>query len=253
MECCPGQGSVDSLGSFYNLKKTVIRFNFFDKADGDNCFHFDEIAKLKKVPFSVNSGYSVWFNEDQMEGDPKKYDRNTRYYLNKALKNDLKFDVSEVDLERFEIVHNEMAKLKNKLELSVSIDELKSVAAHFGENILMGTVTQNEEVLSSCLVIRSSTGKSFYFLAGATQKGRDQFASFFMVHNLLPHLKKVGIKLFDFAGISPILPSVKGINRFKMSFGGDVTHYIGERNVTDSKLLNCFFNAFIWLRFRGRS
>lgn len=245
-------GIIDSISEFYNLKRSVIRFNFFDNADGETSYIYDSIDILKPVPFSINSGYTVRFTKSELDPDPKKYESNTRYYFKKSLKEDLSFSMEPFDEQKFIVIHNSMAKFKNKLELSVSIDELKQVKNIFGDNAKMGIVRSDDQILSACLIL--FFGKSaYYFLAGATEEGRNKFASFYMVHELIKNFSENNIESFDFGGISPFLPSVRGINRFKMGYSGKVVKYIGERNLTNSKLLNFLFNFYIWIRFRSRS
>jgi hypothetical protein len=242
---------IDSIQDFYNFNKTVIRFNFFDEKKGEINFAFDEIKALAEVPVTINSGYTVWHGSEELMGNPKKYDSNTRYYLKKAEANELSFDVCELDIGKFEKIHHEMAQLKNKLELSVNKTELLNIQKVFGDDAKMGIVSQDGKTVSACLILFVEN-YAYYFLAGSTKQGREQFSSFFMIHQLIKYFNEKKIQKFDFGGISPFLQSVRGINRFKMGFGGKVINYIGERNLTHSRILNFIFNLYIKLKVSNR-
>ncbi len=244
---------IDSLKNHYNFLKTVIRFNFFDNAIGSNCFTFDSIEDLKKVSFSVNSGYTVRYNFCDIEKvEPALYTKNNRYYLKKALKIDQVAQVEDFEIDNFKKVHDDMSEVKSKLDLVVSKDELVRLKDIFGDRLKMFTVRIEGEIVCASLVILFD-GHAYYFLAGSNDKGRSSYSAFLMIDYILKFLKDSEVKKFDFGGISPFLQSVSGINRFKMGFGGEVTHYIGERNLTDSKWLNFIFNIIVKVKLKDRS
>lgn len=246
------QHIIDKLSEYFDLNRTIIRFNFFDKISGDISFFFDEISLLQRVKNSINSGYTVRFEMDSFEkNNVKQYDSNARYYLKKSQKEELRFQITEIDISVFEKIHSEMARIKKKENLIVSVEELREVNKHFKGYTKMGKVLVGDETVSACFLIEKNDCV-YYFLAGSNKVGREKYASFYMVHSLLNYYKGTEIKIFDFGGISPFLSSVKGINRFKRGFGGETVKYIGERDLTNSKLLKIVFQILINYKFRDR-
>ena len=236
---------IEALESHYNFKKTAIRFNFFDSSSGQIRFQFDEVDSLKKVKNTINSGYTVRFWDLERLDIPKDFSSNNRYYFRQSLKNELSFKLESLSkISEFVSLHNEMTSNKSLDKLRINVDLIRKLRDSFGEKLKLFSVRCGDEIISSCLIIEYEK-YCYYFLAAANEKGRHLNASFFMIKNLLNYYKSNSIFEFDFGGITPFNPKAKGVNRFKMGFGGNVINYVGERNLCRSKILNYLFNIII--------
>jgi lipid II:glycine glycyltransferase (peptidoglycan interpeptide bridge formation enzyme) len=236
---------VEALKTCFNLNTTMIRFNFFDEAIGDHQYFFDAISDLKKSIATINSGYTIRFSLPNYENTPKIYSSNNRYYLGKAAKAQLDFSTTPFSVSEFVKAHNEMADIKHMDQLKIGEGEMEYLHKCFGENIFTAKVKNtNGDLLAICAVMRNKTN-AYYFLAGTNEEGRKQSASFLMINKLIDYLKNEGIINFDFGGITPFKTNAFGVNRFKMGFSGRVIKYIGERDLTSSKILFFAFNLFL--------
>lgn len=238
---------VKALENHFNLKKTLIRINFFDEGIGGNQFYIDSVLSFKKALVSINSGYTIRFDLGQYSNDPKIYTSNNRYYFGKANKNNLTFKLEPFSAEEFAKIHNEMASLKDLTHLQVNEADLKKMHYLFGDQLFMAKVENSEETLAVSAIVKWKS-IAYYFLAGANENGRNLSASFLMINKLIDHLKNSSVREFDFGGITPFRKSATGVNRFKIGFNGRIVRYAGERDFTHSKLLYFGFNLL--LRFK---
>ncbi|MFA6238833.1 MAG: peptidoglycan bridge formation glycyltransferase FemA/FemB family protein [Bacteriovorax sp.] len=238
---------VEALSQHYDLKKAIIRINFFDEAIGDNQFYIDAVSAFRSPVVSINSGYTIRFDLNNYANSPKTYSSNNRYYLGKAVKNNLHFEVAPFTPKEFCEIHNSMASLKDLNHLEVREDDLAKLHNLFSEQLFVAKVSHAEEMLAMCAVIRWRN-KAYYFLAGANENGRKLSASFLMVNKLIDYLKLAGVEEFDFGGITPFKQSAIGVNRFKIGFNGRIIRYAGERDLTANKFLYWGFNLL--LRFK---
>lgn len=238
------QGIIDSLKVKYNFKKTIIRFNFLDPGHGDICFEFDSVKSLQRVPASINSGYTIRFYSRAPVKIPSDFSSNNRYYLKKAKERSFEFLVSDVNPKEYVAVHNQMVNHKGLDDLAVSEEQINSLVSVFNSKVKMIRVLEGEKCLASALVIMVNK-IAYYYLAGATEEGREKNASFFMIEQLLLYFQELKIEEFDFGGITPFKESAKGVNRFKIGFGGEIINYVGERNLCHSKGLAWIFNIII--------
>jgi len=236
-----------ALGKTYDLRKTYIRFNFFDQATGSARFIFDSCKGLAAVRTPINSGYTIRFNK-LSNIDSAKYSRNNRYYLKKASQNNLRFVIGDFDPERFCGIHNAMVSIKALDHLTVGIEDMKELASHWNRKLKLAEVYDGETCIAVALLIQHSK-LLYYYLAGASEEGRKKSASFLMVDSILRFCASQNICAFDFGGITPVDPEAAGVNRFKMGFGGDVINYVGERNLCKSKPLTALFDFIISRKF----
>ncbi len=236
---------IEALKSKYDFKKTVIRFNFLDPATGEIQFEFDGIEALKAVPVSVNSGYTIRYNLDENPPKiPADFSKNNRYYLKQSKENLFNFSVSSLDPKEYVSIHNQMVENKGLANLAVTEESIALLLRVYGEKIKMIKVYKDEKCYSAALIIMVNK-IAYYYLAGSTEEGREKSASFFMIEQLLQYLTENKFTEFDFGGITPFKESAKGVNRFKLGFGGKVIHYVGERNLCDNPVLSWFFNLII--------
>lgn len=235
---------IDSLSQIYNYNQSVLRFNFYNNNDRE-LFLIDSFIRLRQVKKTINSGYTIKFNKKNLaEFSIEKLSPNHRYYYKKSLSENLIFEYTDLNVDEFFLLHNNMTKIKNIRNLRILKDELLKLKNSFNSNLKMGRVIKNNKVLSSCIILIFKK-YAFYYSAASNKEGREKFASFFMVKNVIDKMKELNIDEFDFGGITPYRNDAKGVNRFKIGFGGKIVKYIGERNWAGSNLLNYIFNFIV--------
>lgn len=247
IDYCYLEEIIQALSAQFDLRRALLRINFFDEGIGDNQFYIDSITEFKKPIISINSGYTIRFNLLSYSNSPKLYESNNRYYLGKAIKNNLDFEIAKFSPQEFSIIHNMMASLKDLGSLQVDEKDLTKLYKLFGDQLFIVKVKNGEELISVCAVIKWHN-RAYYYLAGANENGRKLSASFLMVNKLIDYLKEQKVEEFDFGGITPFKKSAVGVNRFKIGFNGKIIRYAGERDLTANKWLYWCFNLL--LRFK---
>ena len=222
-----------------------LRFNIFDNRTGISSFHMDSQKIMTPALHSLNSGYTIRLNLEDLENPRKSMSSNGRYYLKSSESHGFDFkELKKVDVDSFIRVHNEMTNQKGLQDIEISHSEINTLAEAMNPYLKMYVTEYNGNITSACLVFEK--GKSaYYYLAATTNYGREHFASFKMVFELIKYLKESHFEEFDFSGITPFKEAAKGVNRFKMGFGGEVVRYIGEWDISSNKLINWFFNLLL--------
>ena len=179
-----------------------------------------------------------------------RMDKKHRYQARQLDENGIAWSwgSSEEMLPVFGRLHAEMAALKKVP--AANTEDLSRLVREFQGNARILTGSLGTEAVTSCLILLKGKN-AFYWRAATNRKGREIFASYAMVLELLKQLKADGVERFDFGGILPGVPAAEGINHFKQGFGGSVVEYLGEWEWSDSAWLRWGVNA--WLACRGES
>ena len=89
--------------------------------------------------------------------------------------------------------------------------------------------------------------KAFYHYAASTERGREIYASYGMIFNLLRELRRLSIDELDFGGISADKSS-SGVDFFKLGFNGEDFLKIGELDISKNKLYSFLFSKILQLK-----
>ncbi|MDC0256080.1 peptidoglycan bridge formation glycyltransferase FemA/FemB family protein [Bacteriovoracales bacterium] len=222
-----------------------IRFNFTETLSGRLSFNISQIKPLKKAISSINSGFTIISDLKSAPDFLSTMSKNNRYYYKKSLKEGLRFEAEEeLRPGSFIQLHNEMVQLKNIKDIKCSLGEIERLKKFLEGGVKQYSVFHQEKRISTCLILQTKN-TAFYYLAATNEKGRDLFASFFMVFNLLNSLKSQDVKYFDFGGITPYKESAKGVNRFKIGFGGEIKKSLGEFDLSPFNWSRKVFNTVL--------
>jgi len=242
---------IETLMSNYLDTFTAIRINFFDESTGANLFIVDSIKNLKLTPHSINSGYTILHDfVVNSKCNIESFHRLNRRLLRKAYSHHFLFQNESFNATDFCQVHNEMALNKQLDYLSVNPQEIEKIVLNYNYKIKYFTVRQDGKVLTVALLFFYKKC-AYYFLGGTTNEGKELNSSYFMIDQLLQYMQKEGIEKFDFGGITPFKENAFGVNKFKIGFNGRIFHYIGERNICKSKILNFVFNLILKLKIKS--
>lgn len=215
------------------------RFNFYQQHNAKDSFFLHQY--FKKAKRKITSPYTYIHKLPQ-----RTLNSNHRYYLKQSKKHPLSitYGNSNQDLLYFYETYMEMIKNKKLSHIQTSQQELQELVNAFNENIIIANVLLENQCIASCIIL-ISLDRAFYYLASSTEQGRKVCASYFMIDSLFDYLYNRGIKYFNFGGITPFNQSAFGVNRFKQGFGGELTQYLGEYEITNSKIFSWFFNSII--------
>jgi hypothetical protein len=255
---CPGGiNSIDpryltditnALATSNFLSRTYIRFCFKDRLTGALAFSLNQCPTIYSPKRSINSGYTIQFTDELKTS--LNYSKNNRYYLKKAVQQNLSASIGDADLDVFCRIHDEMCNIKGQHNIKVDRMDLENLCHAWGKKILMATVFDGPICISAALLI-SHANSIYYYLAAANEIGRRKSASFLMVDTILKYAQSNLISAFDFGGVTPFDPGAEGVNRFKLGFGGEIINYAGEWVLCDSELLAFICDKIIDLKIRN--
>lgn len=144
-------------------------------------------------------------------------------------------------------LYDEMAAIKGAGSFGGRREKIPGICARLGKNALIFNGYIDGEAVSSCLVLL--LGNKAMFRERATgRKGRELGVSHALIRHLLEHLKNIGIEHLDMGGIDPRDPSLRGVNSFKMGFGGEKVEYLGEWEWSNAQWLRRAVNLAAWLQ-----
>lgn len=154
---------------------------------------------------------------------------------------------------------NDPVALKDFLSIYDETFEAKSADTHFDleELTAMGRssslkiffATQEGRRLSGRIVYFSGD-RAFDFLAGTRKEGRKNYASYFLIANLLKSCSALGAKKFDFGRIGP--GRYDSVQNFKKGVGGSLVQYLGEWELGSGFYLSFLFGLLRYLKRKER-
>lgn len=227
---------------FFQRSRSVIRINFVQPYQIRDKFQLIESPFFNKALAPVGGKFTVKI--DLRQGcDRNLYPGKHKKNLKRALKSDLDFiaDVTPVDFLK---LHNEMCLQKGLHAIQLEPSEFHSLLDYLGRKSSIYGIMQKDQLVAAC-VIYDDDINAFYALAATNNEGRKSQASYLMVDRLLGHLAEKGNVRFDFGGVSPYDPSVKGVNDFKFGFGGDLYEHLGEWEIASSEIFRKVCNRAI--------
>ena len=70
-----------------------------------------------------------------------------------------------------------------------------------------------------------------------------------MIKSLFEQLRSEGVRYLDLGGVSPIKGYADGVTYFKMGFSGRLVRFLGDYDLSNSRLLRFLFNSIVGGRF----
>jgi peptidoglycan pentaglycine glycine transferase (the first glycine) len=236
----------------HRYPRVLVRFQSLIPSEPLFAYSFNQTCRQPLV--KINSGFTILMDLSQVgDGVVGMATAKHRYYIKKAKSTllDWRYGSSNEDITALISVHKEMVENKKMQSLAINekeIQRLRNALGDKGVTILTGYL-ENAPV-TSCMTYNIGN-KAFYMVAATGRKGREVFAAYAMVVELIGVLKKLDINALDFGGIDPSAPSAEGVNHFKRGFGGTITEYVGEWECSPSEIIRICFNIAIKMR-RGR-
>jgi len=251
--------TIDFDNILSGLAETVCENNGAILTRFNSQLCYDQLASytfnkyFKRPFFRLNSDYSIKFNlRFSMDELRARMTSKHRYNLNKSLKNKIQWEFGNEErfIKDFYILYKEMLEIKELKRRAFSQSELYAVCRVLGEKAGFITGYLDGTAVSSCLFLCFQR-KAFHMKAASGRLGRRLKASYSMNYKLMEYLKNNGYETLDFGGIDPVSSESKGVNNFKMGFGGELIEYIGEWEWTNTKWLRWIVNLAIGLRNRN--
>ena len=153
--------------------------------------------------------------------------------------------------ETSEIVaaYRSMESLKG-LDEQHSDDEIEQMLRTLNQNLVVYRCEDAAGELLSVMGCLVAGDKACLVISATTPKGRELHSSYAIFWALICHCRKIGVRLFDFAGIDPVRNP--GVYRFKRAAGGRPLEMLGEWDWASRPWLRWFGNFAIAQRNRVR-
>ncbi|MHB8108760.1 MAG: peptidoglycan bridge formation glycyltransferase FemA/FemB family protein [Syntrophorhabdaceae bacterium] len=205
-----------------------LRCNFMDPVDGAHSY---DLARYMNRPVvRMLSGYTILLDLDIDENIwLTSMDSKHRYYIRHSRKNNIVWRYGNDDSNLRSLSGLTEALVQEKgLNFDVyDFSRLTQLRHHLADSVKVIVGYSNDEPITGAMVLTQS-GRGHYCTAATSGKGRELSAAYAMVAELRGHLRHEGIKMLDFGGIAPRDKTRRGVDHFKLGFGGRVVEYLGE-------------------------
>ena len=209
-----------------NFNFFYFRMNNIDLFSSYRNYYFSK--HLFQPRFFLSSGFTV-INDLNLKVDDILLNLSSkkRYYLKAAINQNLKWEIgSDAQiLANVKFVFNNFLKVTSnnfKLPTDVELDFF----ANYQDFIFVVGIKNDIPVTSAVINITGEV--PIYLYAATTEYGRGISASYAMICSLINYLSNRGFCKFDLFGISPFGSDLAGIDKFKLTFQGEISKYNGE-------------------------
>jgi lipid II:glycine glycyltransferase (peptidoglycan interpeptide bridge formation enzyme) len=209
-----------------NFKLFYFRMNNIDLFSPHRNYYFNK--HLFQPRILLTSGFTV-INDLNIKVDDLLLivGAKKRYYLKAAISQNLKWEIGTNDqiLSKVKFVFNNFLIDTSENFKMPSGSELDYFAKHKDFVFIVGI---KDEVPVTSAVLNVTGNTPIYLYAATTKYGRELSASYSMICSIIDYLISREYKKFDMFGISPFDRGLSGIEKFKLTFKGDISKYNGE-------------------------
>lgn len=205
-----------------------LRCNFMEPIEGANSY---DLAKCMSRPMiRMLSGYSVFLDLNDDENIwLNKIEKKHRYYIRHSRKNNIEWQYGNDDNILCSLASLSKMLVQDKgLKFNLySYDQLVELRHQLADSVKVIVGYYEGKPVTAAMVLTQSS-RGHYSTAATTGRGRDLNAAYAMLAELRIRLRNDGITLLDFGGIAPRDESCRGVDHYKLGFGGKVVEYLGE-------------------------
>ena len=212
-------------------------------------------APWRRPTVPNGSGVSVLVDVTAPQGEwIKQIASKHRYTVRRAQREPIEWRIGNdsQQLAALAQLAGELGDLKRGTGQMSAPGDLQALCAALGSNVITLTGFLGGNPVAGCQVLRWGRN-AIYATAAANQAGRDISAAYAMIAKLREVLRGAGMTEFDFGGIDPDNPAARGVDHFKLGFGGRTIAYDGEWDWGSSWLDRSLGNFAIALRRRRRA
>lgn len=179
--------------------------------------------------YYISSGFTVVNNlKFEVEDLLKRMNSKRRYTVKSALKKNITWEIanSTDTINKVQQVFK-IFSTESQRNFKVPNDYEINYLSKFSDDFLFIVGIQDNNPITAA-IINISNNQPLYLYAATTEEGRKIGASYAMICHLQTYLSSKGYKFFDLLGISPTEKDIAGIDKFKLTFSGDIKKYNGE-------------------------
>jgi len=226
-----------------------IRLNCQTQSSPELSIVFKE--KGYAIPYkNIATNYTFMVDEHYFEDINCNLSKNWKRNLKRSYKSgfDISIKITLDDLDEIFSIYDELVIFK-KLNKTKSIRQIESLYKKCDNMIVTFLAYKNSHFFSGRIIFLYGN-KAFDFLAATTLEGRKNYASYFLIYEMLKWCGKNNISSFDFSGVDP--KDAKGVYNFKKGTGSRLVEYIGERDKASSPLVKILFNLGLYFKGFGK-
>lgn len=234
-------------GALEPLGFRAVRFDSYLSRGGSGSYEFSRL--LRPVKTRVNSGFTSQIDLRSISEAQTTWSTNHLRNLRRAEAAGLELRVAEgpSGVGEFLALYQAMRTAKELKHVPDLSHDVSLLGGAFGDDALVFNVYQGGTAVSTALVLRS--GRHAIFITGATPpRGRELSAGHLLFHELFRELVGRGVDTFDFGGLDPRTESARGVDLFKLGFGGVIQERVGEWDWARNRLTHLGFNMAMRLR-----
>jgi FemAB family len=167
-------------------------------------------------------------------------DRNFRRNLRRAGESNCKVEQwFNPDVRDVVSVYESMQDLKG-IDEQLSGDEIRQMIERLGRELVLYRCVNEAGKVVSLQGVLVVGGRAVSLLWATNEEGRRLLASYAILWALVQHCQKIGVRIYDLAGVDPIRNH--GVYRFKRSSGASPIEYLGEWDCATSAAMQWFGN-----------
>lgn len=208
---------------------------------------------LNRPAVRIGSGCSVMLDlAGNDEGWLKSLTSKHRYYVRKACAAglDWRYGNGDAEIAAMAQLSAQMAADKAVAVGIFSRTELDRLCGLLSGHCRILIGFENGLPITGCTVFR--VGKQAYYASAATVgRGRELSAAYAMLSELRQRLLDDGVEHLDFGGIAPANPAARGVDHFKLGFGGTTIEYLGEWEWASTPVHRWLGNLAVLMRKRN--
>jgi len=221
-------------------------------------FHMSEGKSLLEAPWELpsvrnGSGMSLIINLAlPLDSWLLTITSKHRYYVRRALREPIEWRVgnSESQLDDLAGLTAEMWRLKQGRGRASTKDDLRLLCEALGTNVKTLIGYLEGRPVTGCQVLRWGS-RYIYATAATNNEGRSASAAYAMIAQLREVLREEGGAELDFGGLDPGNAEARGVDHFKLGFGGRQITYGGEWEWASSSATRALGSFVIAARRRG--
>lgn len=239
------------LGSLSDVLESsgfrAVRFDSYLTRGGSSSYEFSRL--LRPAGARVNSGFTSQLDLRSLSEARSTSSTNHLRNLRRAKAAGLEVRTADGPdgVGEFLALYEAMRTAKELKHVPDLSHDVSLMGGAFGGDALVFNVYQGNAPVSTALVLRS--GDRAIYIAGATPpRGRELSAGHLLFHELFRELVDRGVKNFDFGGLDPRSERARGVDLFKLGFGGVIQERVGEWDWAKNGLTHLGFNLAMRLR-----
>ena len=230
---------ADSIGRF------CMKLNCQMKTGPELSLKFKELgfkAPVRKIATAHTFVADRNYFGDVEQRLSSNWKRNYKRSLREGFVLEVRRDIDK--LEEVMAIYDETTDLKG-FGGTRTKDQIKRLYECYGDR-LVSFFAYGKGGLQSARIVIVFGDRAFDDLAATTMEGRKNYASYFVVYNVMKWCAENGIEMFDFCGVDPV--NAKGVYNFKSGTGAGLVEYIGEKERASSPLVKKAFDIGMWLK-----